>query len=85
MQILDRHKYHPPFAEQHIVDQAIERLSATLPNQHYRDLLKEVLDEGSKRAVKGLEEYAQFEPDRLSLEEVNSRLDRFMPYGRAGR
>jgi hypothetical protein len=71
--------------EQHLVEQALEQLSATLPNQDYRDLLKEVLDEGLKRALKRLEEYAEFEPDLFNLKEVNDRLKRFMPYGRVPR
>jgi hypothetical protein len=46
MHILDRHKYHPPFAEQHLVEKAVQRMASTLPNENDRDLLKEMLDQG---------------------------------------
>src|SRR4029077_13901620 len=49
----------------------------------HRDLLKELLDQGLERAVQRLKEYAQFQPDRFSQQEVNDRLVRYGPYGRA--
>jgi hypothetical protein len=56
-----------------------------LSDQGHRDRLKEMLDEGLQRAVQRLKEYAQFQPDRFSLHEVNDRLVRICPYGRASR
>jgi len=85
MHILDRHKYHQPFAEQHLVEKAFQRMASTLPNENDRDLLKEMLDQGLERATRRLQEYAQFDPDRFNLQEVNARLSKFMPYGRAHR
>jgi hypothetical protein len=82
MRILDRHKYDLPLAEQHLVEAAFQRMASCLSEQNERDFLKEMLDEGLERAMKRLEEYAEFEPDRFSLQEVNARLNRFRPYGR---
>ena len=56
MHILDRHKYHPPFAEQHLVEKAVQRIASTLPNENDRDLLKEMLDQGLERATRRLQE-----------------------------
>jgi hypothetical protein len=75
--------YHPPFAEQHLVEKAVQRMASTLPNENDRDLLKEMLDQGLERATRRLQEYAQFDPDQFNLQEVNARLSKFMPYGRA--
>jgi hypothetical protein len=83
MRILDRHKYHPPLAEQELAEKAFQRIVSALPDQNHRDLLKELLDQGLERAVQHLKEYAQFQPDRFSLAEVNDRLSRFQPYRRA--
>jgi len=83
LHILDRHKYHPPFAEQHLVEKAFQRMASALPNENDRDLLKEMLDQGLERATRRLQEYAQFDPDQFNLQEVNARLSKFMPYGRA--
>ena len=85
MRILDQHKYYPPIAEQELVKNALQRIAGVLPDQSHRDLLKELLDQGLEGAVQRLKEYAQFQPDRFSLQEVNDRLVRFCPYGRAGR
>jgi len=85
MRILDQHKYYPPMAEQELVEKALQRMAAALPDQGHRDLLKELLDQGLERAVQRLKEYAQFQPDRFSLQEVNDRLVRFCPYRRASR
>ncbi len=85
MQILDRHKYDPPFAERELVEKALQRITSALPNQNYRDLLKELRDQGLEQAVQRLKQYAEFQPDRFRREEVNSRLDRFLPYGRTRR
>ena len=84
MQILDRHKYDPPFAERELVE-TVQGITSALPNQNYRDLLKELLDQGLEQAVQRLKQYAEFQPDRFRREEVNSRLDRFLPYGRTRR
>jgi len=83
MRILDQHKYYPPMAEQELVEKALQRIAGVLPDRGHRDLLKELLDQGLERAVRRLKEYAQFQPDRFSLQEVNDRLVRFCPYGRA--
>ena len=83
MRILDQHKYYPPMAEQELVEKALQRMAGVLPDQSHRDLLKELLDQGLQRAVQRLKEYAQFQPDRFSLQEVNDRLVRYCPYGRA--
>ena len=83
MRILDQHKYYPPMAEQELVEKALQRIAGVLPDRSHRDLLKELLDQGLERAVQRLKEYAQFQPDRFSLQEVNDRLVRFCPYGRA--
>ena len=83
MRILDQHKYYPPMAEQELVEKALQRIAGVLPDRGHRDLLKELLDQGLERAVQRLKEYAQFQPDRFSLQEVNDRLVRFCPYGRA--
>jgi hypothetical protein len=83
MRILDQHKYYPPMAEQELVEKALQRMAAVLPDQGHREVLKELLDQGLERAVQRLKEYAQFQPDRFSLQEVNDRLVRFCPYGRA--
>ena len=83
MRILDQHKYYPPMAEQELVEKALQRIARVLPDRGHRDLLKELLDQGLERAVRRLKEYAQFQPDRFSLQEVNDRLVRFCPYGRA--
>jgi pRiA4b ORF-3-like protein len=85
MRILDQHKYYPPMAEQELVEKALQRMAGVLPDQSHRDLLKELLDQGLHRAVQRLKEYAQFQPDRFILQEVNDRLVRFCPYGRASR
>ena len=85
MRILDQHKYYPPMAEQELVEKALQRMAGVLPDQSHRDLLKELLDQGLERAVQRLKEYAQFQPDRFSLQEVNDRLVRFCPYRRASR
>ena len=85
MRILDQHKYYPPMAEQELVEKALQRMAGALPGQSLRDLLNELLDQGLQRAVQRLKEYAQFQPDRFSLQEVNDRLVRFCPYGRASR
>ena len=83
MRILDQHKYYPPMAEQELVEKALQRIAGLLQDQGHRDLLKELLDQGLERAVQRLKEYAQFQPDRFSLQEVNDRLVRYCPYGRA--
>ena len=83
MRILDQRKYYPPMAEQELVEKALQRIAGVLPDRGHRDLLKELLDQGLERAVRRLKEYAQFQPDRFSLQEVNDRLVRFCPYGRA--
>jgi hypothetical protein len=83
MRILDQRKYYPPMAEQELVEKALQRIAGVLPARGHRDLLKELLDQGLERAVQRLKEYAQFQPDRFSLQEVNDRLVRFCPYGRA--
>ena len=83
MRILDQHKYYPPMAEQELVEKALQRIAGVLPDRGHRDLLKELLDQGLEKAVQRLKEYAQFQPDRFSLQEVNDRLVRFCPYGRA--
>ena len=83
MRILDQRKYYPPMAEQELVEKALQRIAGVLPDRGHRDLLKELLDQGLERAVQRLKEYAQFQPDRFSLQEVNDRLVRFCPYGRA--
>src|SRR4029077_7147532 len=83
MRILDQHKYYPPMAEQELVEKALQRMAGVLPDQGPRDLLKELLDQGLQRAVQRLKEYAQFQPDRFSLQEVNDRLVRFCPCGRS--
>jgi hypothetical protein len=83
MRILDQRKYYPPMAEQELVEKALQRIAGVLPDRGHRDLLKELLDQGLEKAVQGLKEYAQFQPDRFSLQEVNDRLVRFCPYGRA--
>ena len=85
MRILDQHKYYPPMAEQELIEKAFQRMAGVLPDQSHRDLLKELLDQGLQRAVQRLREYAQFQPDRFTLQEVNERLVRFSPYGRASR
>ena len=85
LRILDRHKYHPPVAEQALVEKALQRMASALPEQNHRDLLKEVMNEGLERARQRLKEYAEFQPDRFSLPEVQARLQRFLPYGRAPR
>jgi hypothetical protein len=85
MRILDQHKYYPPMAEQELVEKALQRMAGALPGQSHRDLLNELLDQGLQRALQRLKEYAQFQPDRFSLQEVNDRLVRFCPYGRASR
>jgi hypothetical protein len=85
MRILDQHKYYPSMAEQELVEKALQRMAGVLSDQGHRDRLKEMLDEGLQRAVQRLKEYAQFQPDRFSLHEVNDRLVRFCPYGRASR
>jgi hypothetical protein len=85
MRILDQHKYYPPMAEQEQVEKALQRMAGVLPDRSHRDLLKELLDHGLQRAVQRLKEYAQFQPDRFTLQEVNDRLDRFSPHGRASR
>ena len=85
MRILDQHKYYPPMAEQELVEKALQRMAGVLPDQSHRGLLKELLDQGLERAAQRLKEYAQFRPDRFSLQEVNDRLVRFWPYGRASR
>jgi coproporphyrinogen III oxidase-like Fe-S oxidoreductase len=69
--------------EQELVEKALQRIAGVLPDQIHRDLLKELLDQGLERAVQRLKEYAQFQPDRFSLQEVNDRLVRYCPYGRA--
>ncbi|MEY2604851.1 MAG: hypothetical protein QOH31_2651 [Verrucomicrobiota bacterium] len=84
MRILDQRKYYPPMAEQELVEKALQRIAGVLPDRGHRDLLKELLDQGLEKAVQRLKEYAQFQPDRFSLQEVNDRLVRFCPYGRAG-
>jgi hypothetical protein len=61
----------------------LQRIAGVLPDRGHRDLLKELLDQGLEKAVQRLKEYAQFQPDRFSLQEVNDRLVRFCPYGRA--
>jgi hypothetical protein len=83
MRILDQLKYYPPMAEQELVEKALQRIAGVLPDRGHRDLLKELLDQGLEKAVQRLKEYAQFQPDRFSLQEVNDRLVRFCPYGRA--
>jgi len=83
MRILDQRKYYPPMAEQELVEKALQRIAGVLPDRGHRDLLKELLDQGLEKAVQRLKEYAQFQPDRFSLQEVNDRLVRFCPYGRA--
>jgi hypothetical protein len=83
MRILDQHKYYPPMAEQELVEKALQRIAGVLPDQSHRDLLKDLLDQGLERAVQRLKKYAQFQPDRFSLQEVNDRLVRFCSYGRA--
>ena len=83
MRILDQHKYYPPMAEQELVEKALQRIAGVLPDRGHRDLLKELLDQGLEKAVQWLKKYAQFQPDRFSLQEVNDRLVRFCPYGRA--
>ena len=70
-------------AEQELVEKALQRIAGVLPDRGHRDLLKELLDQGLEKAVQRLKEYAQFQPDRFSLQEVNDRLVRFCPYGRA--
>ena len=85
MRILDQHKYYPPMAEQELVEKALQRMAGALPGQSHRDLLNELLDQGLQRAVQRLKEYAQFQPDRFSLQEVNDRLVGFCPHGRASR
>ena len=70
-------------AEQELVEKALQRIARVLPDRGHRDLLKELLDQGLEKAVQRLKEYAQFQPDRFSLQEVNDRLVRFCPYGRA--
>ena len=76
-------KYYPPVTEQELVEKALQRIAGALPDQGHRDLLKELLDQGLERAVQRLKEYTQFQPGRFSLQEVNDRLVRFCPYGRA--
>ena len=83
LRILDQHQYYPPVTEQELVEKALQRIAGVLPDQGHRDLLKELLDQGLERAVQRLKEYAQFQPDRFSLQEVNDRLVRYCPYGRA--
>jgi Plasmid pRiA4b ORF-3-like protein len=83
MRILDQRKYYPPMAEQELVEKALQRIAGVLPDLGHRDLLKELLVQGLEKAVQRLKEYAQFQPDRFSLQEVNDRLVRFCPYGRA--
>jgi hypothetical protein len=83
MRILDQRKYYPPMAEQELVEKVLQRIAGVLPDRGHRDLLKELLDQGLEKAVQRLKEYAQFQPDRFSLQEVNDRLVRFCPYGRA--
>ena len=83
MRILDQRTYYPPMAEQELVEKALQRIAGVLPDRGHRDLLKELLDQGLEKAVQRLKEYAQFQPDRFSLQEVNDRLVRFCPYGRA--
>ena len=83
MRILDQHKYYPSMAEQDLVEKALQRMAGVLPDQGHRDLLKELLDQGLEKAVQRLKEYAQFQPDRFSLQEVNDRLVRFCSCGRA--
>jgi hypothetical protein len=85
MRILDQHKYYPPMAEEELVEKAFQRMAGVLPDQSHRDLLKELLDQGLQRAVQRLREYAQFQPDRFSLQEVNDRLVGFSLYGRTSR
>jgi Plasmid pRiA4b ORF-3-like protein len=85
MRLLDQHKYSPPMAEQELVEKALQRMAGVLPDQGHRDLLKELLDQGLQRAVQRLKQYAQFQPDRFSLQEVNDRLVGFCPSGRASR
>ena len=72
-------------AEQELVAKALQRLAGALPDQRHRDLLKELLDQGLQRAVQRLKPYAQFQPERFSLQEVNDRLVGFCQYGRASR
>ena len=72
-------------AEQELVEKALQRIAGVLSAQSHRDLLKELLDQGLDGAVQRLKEYAQFQPDRFSLQEVNVRLVGFCPYGRASR
>ena len=84
LRILDRHKYHPPVAEQELVEKAFQRMAAGLPDQH-RDLLREVVDQGLEQAMQRLKEYAECHPDHFNLPEVRARLERFLPYGRACR
>jgi hypothetical protein len=81
MRILDQHKYFPPLAEQELLENALQRMAGVLPDQSHRDLLKELLDQGLQRALERLKEYAQFQPDRFSLQEVNERLAGFCHYG----
>ena len=83
MRILDQLKYYPPMAEQELVEKALQRIAGVLPDRGHRDLLKELLDQGLEKAVQRLKEYPQVQPDRFSLQEVNDRLVRFCPYGRA--
>src|SRR5258708_38590744 len=85
MQILDRHKYDPPFAERELVEKALQRITSALPNQNYRDLLKKLLDQGLEQAVQRLKQNAEFQPDWIRREEVNSRIYRLLPYGRTRR
>ena len=85
MRILDQHKHYPPMAEQELVEKALQRMAGVLPDQSHRGLLKELLDQGLERAAQRLKEYAQFQPDRFSLQEINDRLVRFCPYGRESR
>ena len=82
MRILD-HTHYPPIAEQELVEKALQRIAGVLPARGHRDLLKELLDQGLEKAVQRLKKYAQFQPDRFSLQEVNDRLVRFCQYGRA--
>ena len=60
-------------------------MAAGLPDQHHRDLLREVVDQGLEQAMQRLKQYAEFQPDHFSLPEVRARLERFLPYGRASR
>jgi hypothetical protein len=77
MRILNQHKCYPPVTEQELVEKALQRIAGVLPDQGHRDLLKELLDQGLERAVQRLKEYAQFQPDRFSLQEVRLMIGSF--------